>query len=303
MNVSEQSVSQHRKRKKIEMELLVSLHLLVLEYKKTHPGCGKEKLYYQLKPKGIGRDKFVDFLTDLGLGVHKKKNYKKTTTPGFIEFPNCIEGKLVHNINQVWQSDITYFPFVKTHYYITFIIDVYSKYIIAHKVANTLEAQHNLSCLKQAIRKRKITKNNMLIHHSDKGSQYTSFKYMLELKKYNILKSMGIKGQDNAYAERINGTIKNEYLVYRNIKSYQQLKMWAKQAVNHYNLIRIHNGLPGKMSPQEFEKKIVNLEYQERPKVIIYADGNKSIKEEKSFLNSLPKKDLRAHICPINLNY
>jgi len=112
---------------------------------------------------------------------------------------------------------------------------------------------------------------------------------------------MAGKGQDNAYAERINGTIKNEYLVYREIKNYSQLSRWTKQAVLHYNTVRQHSYLPKGMTPESFTEKLVSLDYQERPKVIVYTDGNSAIREDQVFLNSITKKDRQAHICPIKL--
>ncbi len=197
----------------------------------------------------------------------------------------------------MWQTDITYFFIGLDTYYLIFIIDVYTKVIKAHKASASLHAYHNLVCLKQAI---KATKNiKELIHHSDRGCQFTSLEYLNTLHSHKISISMSEKGQDNAYAERVNGIIKNEYLRLREIKSYRSLIRWTNQAVKHYNTIRIHRNLPNKQSPIDFSEKLVLLSYQERPKVIIYADGNKAIREDKVFLNSFSKKDLQAHNCPI----
>ena len=300
--VSEQAVSQMRKRNELKIEQMLLINRLVIAYKQSHPGCGMAKMYYQINPPGIGRDNFIKVLRLLGYIASQVSRNHRTTIPGSIRWPNLIEGMLLHNKDQIWQTDLTYYTINGIHYYLIFIIDVYTKVIISHEVSQTMHALHNVRCLKRALKKRKITKINRLVHHSDRGSQYTSIEYISLLLKKNIYRSMGLKGPDNAYAERINGTIKNEYLHHRKIKSYKELKVWTNQAVNHNNTIRIHDSLPNKMAPQTFEKYILNLNYQDRPKVIIYADGNRTIREDSVFINRIPKKDPKVPICPIGFN-
>ena len=301
--VSEQAVSQHKNRRHLKIEQMLLISQLVVEYRKLHPGCGMRKLYHQIQPTRMGRDKFIDLLIDLGYKLPKPQKIYGLTIPGSIKWPNLIEGMLLFRKDQVWQSDITYFTIHGIHYYLIFIIDVYTKLIISHEVSQTMHAIHNVRCLKRALRIRGIKNDCGLFHHSDRGSQYTSLEYIDILNRKGIHKSMGSKGQENAYAERVNGTIKNEYLNHRSINSFSELKLWTKQAVNNYNSMRIHDALPGKISPLEFEKQLVHLSYQRRPKAIIYADGNYAIREDFVFLNRIPKKALRTPICPIKLEY
>ena len=299
-NVSEQAVSQMRKKRHRRIERILLINQLIVEYKRSHPGCGLTKMYYQINPPDLGRDRFIELAKSLGFLRPKVFHNQRTTIPGSIKWPNLIEGMMIHNKNQVWQTDITYFTIVNTHFYLIFIIDVYTKRIIEHAVSETMHAIHNVRCLKRAIKKRKIKKSSGLIHHSDRGSQFTSLDYINTLLKYGIHKSMGLKGPANAYAERVNGTIKNEYLHYRKIKSYRDLILWVNQAVTHYNHIRIHNALPFKMTPMEFENYIVNLKYKQRPKATIYADANCSIRHEYDLSKYFPNKETKAHICPLN---
>ena len=79
---------------------------------------------------------------------------------------------------------------------------------------------------------------------------------------------MSLSGLDNAYAERINRTIKEEYLSYWNPKNFNQLKRCVKKAVNNYNQVRVHKNLP-KMSPNNFEKYWATLKLEDRPKITI----------------------------------
>lgn len=112
---------------------------------------------------------------------------------------------------------------------------------------------------------------------------------------------MGERAQDNAYAERINGTIKNEYLKYWEINSLSELQKKLTKAVNHYNNKRIHNELPGRQTPLEFDESLLDLESQRRPTVIIYAEGNYKIKAASSRFDFKPKREPLAHNCPIEV--
>jgi transposase InsO family protein len=256
-------------------------------------------MYYQLSLNYIGRDRFIEICKELGYKVKQRINRIKTTISANYRYPNLIEGMLVVKTNQVWQTDITYFRIQEKFYYISFIIDVYSRLIVSYEVSNSLQSKANISALKKAFKKRGKGDVRGLIHHSDRGVQFGSSKYLQLLTQYGCLSSMADKCQDNPYAERINGTIKNEYLAYRDIKSEKYLKRWTKQAVSHYNNERIHNSLPKRLSPMQFEKKLLTWSYQERPKVIIYADGRQVVKGDYTFLNDLPRKTLQALICPI----
>lgn len=299
VGISEQSVSQHRKRREREGLGLVVLIKEIDDYRKRHPGCGLAKLYDQINVTLMGRDRFIAFAKEVGYQLKIVKSGIKTTLPGFYVWPNLIEGMLIVDVNRVWQSDITYFRVGNRFCYITFILDVYSRKIVSYAVSETLEAKACIEALEQAIKSRKNISLKQLIHHSDRGSQYTSKAYLGLLLEHGCLPSMGQKGQDNAYAERINGIIKNEYLIYRTIVNTAQLNRWVKQAVDQYNGERIHNSLPNKYSPNRFEEEVLTLSYQKRPKVIIHADGKRSTRHANNMVYSLPEKALQAHICPI----
>jgi len=276
------------------MDLLVHADILRSE----HPGCGVEKMYYTLKPDFIGRDRFIDIMMDAGYRVIRQKNYIKTTIPSHYKYPNLIEGSMVTDVDQVWQSDITYVKVGADYFYVVFIIDVYSKRIVGYSASDNLRTESNLKALKQAFKLRKNSNLNNLIHHSDRGCQYTSKEYTNMLKAKNISISMGLVATDNAYAERINGTIKNEFLRYWEMKNFEALKRKLKKAVTYYNSKRPHDHLK-KKAPIEFEMELVNLNIQKRPTVTIYTDGNDKIKEASSLIDLDPEKGLWIHNCPI----
>jgi hypothetical protein len=206
--ISKQAYHQHCQRMEadsFEWGLILAEVDLIRE---EHPGCGVEKLYDIIKPAWVGRDIFCSTLIGLGYRVVYHRNFIKTTIPGCYRYQNLIEGMAVTDQDQIWQSDITYFKAGSEFYYLVFIIDIYTKHVLGYQASDHMQASANLKALKMAIRCRGEIPPG-LIHHSDRGTQYNEKQYVAELKYHKIQISMGLKATDNAYAERINGTIKN----------------------------------------------------------------------------------------------
>lgn len=300
MNISKQAVYQARKRQENFDTELMDLVTQADILREEHPGCGVEKMYKTLKPKFMGRDKFCEIFMDLGYRIRTIKNYRRTTIPTHLNYPNLIEGMMVTKPCQVLQSDITYFDIEGEFYYLVFIIDVYTREILGYNVSNNMRKESNIKALKMALKQVNPSEAKEMIHHSDRGSQYGSTTYKKMLKDASIKLSMGVIAQDNAYAERVNGTIKNEYLKLWHIDTLRTLRSKTKKAVEHYNAKRQHDSLKGK-TPKEFKSYFINLNTQKRPKVIIYADGNYKVKVALSHHDFNPKKVPQAHNCPIEL--
>ena len=265
VGISKQAVTQYQKRQAVFDAKLLALVTQADQLRAEHPGCGVEKMYYTLAPDFIGRDRFIDTMMQLGYGVKRKKNYKRTTIAGKLYYPNLIKGIRVNAPNIIWQSDITYIPIADKHYYAVFIIDVYTKEIVGYSIADHMRATANLKALQMALTKHPPPE----IHHSDRGSQYTYKEYINLLKCKGVKISMAASAQDNAYAERINRTIKEEYLNYWKPKTFRQLKRSIKKAIAHYNTKRIHNNIERK-TPKQFEKEFPLLTSQQRKIISIF---------------------------------
>jgi len=265
IGISKQAVAQYAKRQLVfdykTRQLVVEADLL----KKAHPGCGVEKMYNTLKPDFIGRDRFVESFMGLGYRVKRQKNYRRTTIAGSLYYPNLIKGYQVNKPSTIWQSDITYIRIKDKFYYAVIIIDVYTKNIVGYSISDHMRATANISALKMALKQHKAP----TIHHSDRGSQYTSKDYIDLLKQKGTKISMGLTAQDNAYAERINRTIKEEFLDYWKPKSLNQLKAFMNKAVKYYNNERPHNNL-NKMSPNQFENYWSFFSTEKRPIITIF---------------------------------
>ena len=169
--------------------------------RKEHPGCGLEKLYDNLKPQTMGRDKFCELFMELGYRARKIKNYTRTTIPFWYNYPNLIEGMSVMRPFHVLQTDITYFDLNNKFYYLVFIMDVCTREILGYNVGDNMRVECNLKALKMALKKIPKQYLKTMIHHSDRGSQYGSKEYVKLLKDNGIKISMGMKAQDNAFAD------------------------------------------------------------------------------------------------------
>ena len=265
IGISKQAVTQYAKRQALFDNQIQGLIVQADILKQGHPGCGVEKMYDTLKPEFIGRDRFISTFMDLGYRVKRQKNYRRTTYSGTLYYPNLIKGLEINEPSAIWQTDITYLRLKDKFYYAVFIIDVYTKNIVGYSVSNHMRVAANISALKMAFKKHKPPK----IHHSDRGSQYTSKVYLSLLRENNCEISMGLIAQENAYAERINRTIKEEYLSYWRAENFQQLKNQVKKAVNNYNMKRNHRHLP-RMNPIVFEKYWKTLKEEDKPKITIF---------------------------------
>ena len=245
--MSKQAVHGYAQRQSKIDDQLFLLISEVDQLRKEHPGCGVEKMYYTLNPGFIGRDKFTSLFMQLGYGLKQPKNYRKTTWSSQVYYPNLIGGMQVNAPSVVWQSDITYIELNGTFYYAVFILDVYTRQIVGYRLSDSLRAEANIKALQMALKKHKPPD----IHHSDRGSQYIYKPYVNQLKELGCKISMGKLPQQNAYAERINRTIKEEYLNHWKINDYKQLRLKLKKAVHHYNMVRPHKAL-GYKSPKQY---------------------------------------------------
>jgi putative transposase len=116
--------------------------------------------------------------------------------------------------NQLWMSDFTYVSTLQGWLYVAFVIDVFARRIMGWRVSSSMRTDFVLDALEQALYDRQSERNDVLVHHSDRGSQYVSIRYTERLAQASIEPSVGSKGDsyDNALAETINGLYKTELI-------------------------------------------------------------------------------------------
>lgn len=245
----------------------------ILQIRELHPGMGLRTIYEVLKPKGLGRDAFVSIGIHYGFRLIAYKNPVRTTfSSPYSRYKNLLVDIKLNNINQLWTSDITYFNVGEKVYYITMIMDVYSRKIVGYTAADNMRAENNCEALKMAFKARKQTVFTELIHHSDRGGQYVSNEYVEMLNAAKIKISMCNEVHENAHIERVNGTIKNQYLRYRNITSFEELKKQLSRTIEAYNNSKPHEAL-NKLSPNSFEQYIKEQYVENRPILPIWTSN------------------------------
>lgn len=228
---------------------------LIEQIRRDHPAMSSRHIYKMLKPKTLGRDAFERFCHQSGYKVHQKKNYRKTTNSwGVRRFANHIKDLELTGADQVWVSDITYYEIADNCYYLTFMMDLYTRKILGYHASERLFTESTtIPALQMALKAREGKNLQGLIIHSDGGGQYYS-KEFLKLSS-GMINSMCDSVYENAHAERINGTIKNQYLKGYQPKSFLDLQRKLAKAVYMYNSSRPHQGLGGK-SPDQYEELI-----------------------------------------------
>jgi transposase InsO family protein len=202
----------------------------------------------------MGRDRFEAFCKEEGFMVELKRNFRRTTNSlGVTRFPNLIQGLELTGVNQVWVSDITYYEMDERFYYLTFIMDLFSRKILGYSDSdNLLTDSTTIPALTMAIRTRHGQDLAGLIFHSDGGGQYYSKEFLKITKQYQIRNSMCESVYENPNAERLNRTIKNNYLYPYAPKNRTELKKMLKRAIDMYNNQKPHRALKG-LTPMKFE--------------------------------------------------
>ena len=263
------------KRLKQRQTIAEKVVALVLEERKLMPRLGARKLYHNLKTPlqllSIGRDKFFDILRANHLLISPTRSYHITTWSHhrFRKHPNIIKDVDITAPEQVWVSDITYIGKREKPCYLSLITDAYSKKIVGFDVSNSLATQSSLDALKMAKRNRKY-RDRMLTHHSDRGLQYCSDEYQYQLQKNGLKCSMTENSDpyENAVAERINGILKQEFMIDKLHLDLPIMKKVIQEVVDIYNSKRPH--LSNHMlTPNEMHK-------QESMKIKTYKSKNSS---------------------------
>lgn len=260
------------KRQQYLLDKWLLLEPLLVEYRSLHPAMSLKKLYWIIQPDFIGKNLFIEFAMANGFEATSYKKVPKTSilSPKS-SFPNLLVDQKISDINQVWVSDITYFKVLRKWYYLTFIMDLYSRRIIGYHASDNLFAQANQQALNMALQTRANQNfEHQLIHHSDRGAQYKSLIYVNALQNAKINISMGRIVYDNIQVERLHQTIKGEYLIHRNIRSENELIFHLHKDVKLYNEQRPHLKL-GHRSPCQFESYLSNVPLNQRTFLSVFA--------------------------------
>ena len=253
--VSKQAYYQHDESKVL---IKAAQEAFVLEYVRAirakDPGMGGQKIWYMYRRdfdgnNPVGRDRFADIIDRYNLKVRLKVRKPRTTdsTHGLPTYPNIVKDFIPTGSNQLWVSDITYITiwvdsYHYVHCFLSLILDAYTEEIVGWRVGPSLSTEYPVEALQMALKRIEGKEDINLIHHSDRGCQYASSEYVQLLKGHKIRISMTETGdpKDNAQAERINNTMKNELLKGMKFTSIEEVIAAVSKAVDFYNNERPH---------------------------------------------------------------
>jgi len=248
--------------------------------RKGHKKMSSRKVYAfkkEILGLQIGRDKFEQIAFANGYRVKHKRQTHKTTYGQRVEvYPDLVSGRVFNNINQVYQSDIFYLKVADKDYYGVTIIDAYSKRLVALHLSKSLRAMENVAALKKVIKAKTKAALKGCIFHSDRGTQYISKAQKELLQSLGMKISMCKMPQQNAYAERVQGSLKYEYF-FEYLLTEANITRQSAKIMRLYNEQRPHQSLKNK-TPEQFELMIKEMGEANRPVMQVYAwDETKTI--------------------------
>lgn len=221
-----------------------------MDIRSRMPRIGTRKLYYLLKEDfkdqgiKIGRDSLFDYLRSESMLIKPKKNYTKTTNSKhwLRKHPNLMKDIKPITTEQYFVSDITYIKSRERTHYLSLVTDAYSRKIMGYHLSDDMSAESVVQAMKMATNNRQT--QSSVIHHSDRGLQYCSAIYQEELSKSNTRASMtdGYDCYQNALAERINGILKQEFLIHK-CNTGNELSELIDESIETYNNERPHLSL------------------------------------------------------------
>lgn len=245
----------------IDEILMARVRIIHQESGKTY---GAPRVHRELQAEGLPASpkRVARLMREEGLVARPRKQPRLSTTDSNHDHPiapNLLEREFdVHGVgmNRVWVADITYIPTREGMLYLASLLDLGSRRCVGWAMHDTLEVELALSALRMAQAAR--APGPGLIHHSDRGSQYTSGAYRAELAAHGMIASMSGKGDcyDNAVAESFFSTLEFELLM----KNDWHTREEARRAIfryieTWYNRKRRHSTL-GYISPAEYEQQL-----------------------------------------------
>ena len=206
----------------------------------------------------VGRDHVRRLMRSAGIqGAKRRGKPWRTTTcdPAARRSPDLVERDFsAERPDQLWVADFSYLRCWEGVVFFSFVIDVFSRRVVGWQFASHMRTDLVLDALRMALTRRQAGADVELIHHSDAGSQYTSFDFQQVLDDHRVLGSIGSVGDayDNALAESFVDTFKTELIADRVWRTRSQLELAVVEWVAWFNTSRLHESL-GDIPPAEFE--------------------------------------------------
>jgi transposase InsO family protein len=215
----------------------------------------------------VGRDRVKRLMRREGIQGAKRRGKPWRTTiadPAATRSPDLVNRDFsADRPDQLWVADFTYLRCWEGLVFFSFVIDAYSRRIVGWQFAAHMRTDLVLDALRMALTRRPPGADVELVHHSDAGSQYTSFAFRQVLDDHHVLGSIGSVGDayDNAMAESFVDPFKTELVADRVWRTRSQLELSVVEYVSWFNHEPLHESV-GDRSPVEFESLYVRREVQ-----------------------------------------
>ncbi len=260
-----------RSQRVVEDEKLLELIEQVAEH--NYGAYGYRKTWLALKRAGVedvGRDRVKRLMRAHGLQGAKRRGKPWRTTipdPSASRPPDLVDRDFsASRPDELWVADFTYLRCWEGLVFFSFVIDVYSRRVVGWQFSTSMRTDLVLDALRMALTRRSAGADLELIHHSDAGSQYTSFAFQQILDDHKVLQSIGTVGDayDNSMAESFVDTFKTELVADRVWRTRSQLELAIVEWVAWFNTDRLHESL-GDRPPVEFEQALAGTHDQRTP--------------------------------------
>lgn len=219
---------------------------------------GAPRIHAELAADGIriGRKRVARLMREMSLaGVSRRKGTRTTRRDHRLRpAPDLVERRFEADApDRLWVSDITYVPTWAGFLFLAVVVDAFSRRVVGWSMANHLRTELVLEALNMALWQRRP---GSVVHHSDQGSQYTSYAFGKRCREMGVVPSMGSVGDcfDNAMAESFFATLECELIDRRVFRTQAEARMAIFEYIEGwYNPHRRHSGL-GYLSPLNFER-------------------------------------------------
>lgn len=264
MGYSRQYFYKHCKEQEKRTADELQVKQLVDKERKVLSRLGGRKLHHQIRDSlqtqeiKFGRDKLFALLRKHGMLILPRRRYVQTTMSKhwLRKYPNLVKDIVVERPDEVWVSDITYLKTDEGNCYLNLVTDAFSRKIVGYAIADNMEATQMKKAFQMAVSNRE-NKQQDLIHHSDRGLQYCSAEYVSIANQHQVKMSMTENGDpyENALAERMNRTLKEEFGLGNVLKSKLHAKLLTQEAIDLYNNRRPHLSLKMKTPQSVYKQK------------------------------------------------
>jgi putative transposase len=231
-----------------ELELMA---LIDRQYLRT-PFYGSRRMTAWLRTQGhlVNRKRVQRLMGLMGLEVIYQRPRTSRPAPGPRTYPYLLRGLAIERVNQVWAADITYIPMAHGFLYLVAVMDWVSRYVLAWRLSNLLDASFCIETLEEALRQGRPE-----IFNTDQGSQFTDQDFTGVLSAHGVAISMDGRGRfsDNIFVERLWRSLKFEEVYLKAYQNVAEARHGIAAYFNFYNHERLHQAL-GYRAPRQVFK-------------------------------------------------